>query len=226
MPVSSNAFIAQLRGDAGPLRPGPRVLAPEAVDTAHRARLVAGMAEAVVEKGYTGTTIADVVARAQVSRRTFYAHFPDKEACFLAAYDAASNLLMATIAQAVERSAGRSWQERVGLGVSTYLHAMAAEPVLTRAFLVEVLAAGPEALARRRAVHARFARLLEDLVARHLEELPSGLPLRPALATALIGGVNELVLLAVEEGRAQDLPEYADVAAQLVRAVLEPPAGG
>ena len=45
------------------------------------------MAQVVAEKGYAATTVADVVERAGVSRRTFYEQFADKEACFLAAYD-------------------------------------------------------------------------------------------------------------------------------------------
>ena len=152
--MASDTFIARLRGDAATLRPGPRVLAPETVDSVHRARLVAGMAEAVVEKGYAGTTIADVVARAQVSRRTFYAHFPDKATCFLAAYDAASDLLMALIEHAVDRIAGCSCLERGAWGVLAYLHGMAAEPGLSRSFIGEVLYAVREDLELRRCKHA------------------------------------------------------------------------
>ena len=46
------------------------------------------MADAVAENGYAATTIADVVSRAGVSRKTFYEHFDGKQECFLALYDA------------------------------------------------------------------------------------------------------------------------------------------
>lgn len=219
--VTSGGFIEALKGEAGVLRPGPRVLAPETVDGVHRARLLAGMAEAAAEKGYAATTVADVVRRAQVSRRTFYAHFADKDACFLAAYDACADLLIGVVGQVFD-SSDAPWPERVELGVSAYLHAMAGEPALTRVFLIDILAAGPDALARRRAVHRRFERLLLDLVERHLDELPPGVSLDPAMATAIIGGVHELVLLAVEDDRAGELPLIVDAAARLVRAVLAP----
>src|SRR4051812_42933268 len=77
----------------------------------HRERLVLGMVTAVAERGYAATTITDVVRHARVSRRTFYEHFADKEACFLAAYDAVSDAVLADIAGAAEEAAG--WESRV-----------------------------------------------------------------------------------------------------------------
>ncbi|HVY97342.1 MAG TPA: TetR/AcrR family transcriptional regulator [Solirubrobacterales bacterium] len=40
------------------------------------------MIESVAEKTYAGTTISDIVARASVSRTTFYKRFVDKRTCF------------------------------------------------------------------------------------------------------------------------------------------------
>ena len=59
----------------------------------HRARLTGGLAAAIAEKGYAAVTIADVVRHARVSKRTFYEHFADKEACFLALYAETSDEL-------------------------------------------------------------------------------------------------------------------------------------
>src|ERR1700677_3114544 len=67
----------------------------------HRGRLLVAIVDAVAERGYGATTIADIVALAKVSRRTFYEHFVDKEACFLQAYDAATAILLAAIGDAV-----------------------------------------------------------------------------------------------------------------------------
>ena len=52
------------------------------------------MAEAVGERGYTETTVRDVLERARMSRRTFYELFDNREECFLAAYDQARSELM------------------------------------------------------------------------------------------------------------------------------------
>jgi hypothetical protein len=43
------------------------------------------------------------------------------------------------------------------------------------------------------------------------------------MATAIVGGINELVLVAAEKGRAGQLRELADTATELVRAVLVAP---
>src|SRR5689334_1416421 len=72
---------------------------PETSD--HRERLLVGMADAIRERGnFASTTVAEIVARARTSRRTFYEHFMDREACFLALADEISEGLMATIAAA------------------------------------------------------------------------------------------------------------------------------
>ena len=184
-------------------------------------RLLEAMADSITEKGYAATTIADVVRRAQVSRRTFYEHFADKDACFLAAYDACSDLLMGLIAAVIEES-DAPWDERIALAVNAYLGAMTGEPALTRVFLVDILGAGPQALARRRAVHGRFADLLLELVERFRDDLPPGVGLEREMASAIIGGVNELVLLAVDDGLEEALPRLARTATALVRAVLAP----
>jgi len=56
------------------LPPGRHGLPREFVVHNQRERLIAGLAEAVAEHGYSGTTIAHITAHAAVSRRTFYEH--------------------------------------------------------------------------------------------------------------------------------------------------------
>ncbi|MGZ4202871.1 MAG: TetR/AcrR family transcriptional regulator, partial [Thermoleophilaceae bacterium] len=141
---------------------GPHRLAREEVLASQRGRMLAAMAEAVAEKGYAATTVADVVGRAGVSRKTFYEHFNDKEECFLAAWDAGVETLIGALTRATLETDGR-WQDRVRAGVRAYLETLAAVPAFARTFLIEVLAAGPRALERRAAVHKRFADLLREL---------------------------------------------------------------
>src|SRR3982750_3956300 len=69
------------------LPPGRHGLPREFVAHNQRERLIAGLAEAVAENGYAGTTIAHITRHAAVSRRTFYEHFNSKDECFVAAYD-------------------------------------------------------------------------------------------------------------------------------------------
>src|SRR3954454_22295205 len=69
------------------LPPGRHGLARELVAENQRERLLNGVVEAVAEHGYNATTIRAITAAAQISRRTFYEYFRDKEGCFLAAYE-------------------------------------------------------------------------------------------------------------------------------------------
>jgi AcrR family transcriptional regulator len=180
------------------------------------------IAEAVAKKGYMATTIGDIVRLAHTSRRTFYEHFPDKETCFLATYDAAADLVMAVVAATVNE--GGPWDERVVAGVDAYLDGLARLPAFTRVFLVEILAVGPNALARRRAVHERFAELLRSLVAEARPEHPDLRELSPAMSIAVVGGVSELVLVAVERSPAEpELAGLREAASDLVRSVLTGP---
>ena len=184
----------------------------------HRDRLVLGMVAAVAERGYAATTITDVVRQARVSRRTFYEHFDDKEACFLAAYDAVADAVLADIAGAASETAG--WEERILAGVRAYLRALAAAPEVARVFTVEILSAGPSALARRRAVLRRFAAHIQGQVA---EAIAGGAPTRPlsdAAALALVGAIHELVLATLEEGRGDALPALDRDLADTLSAVL------
>ena len=52
-----------------------------------RERIITALVDTVAERGYNATTVAHITKAASVSRRTFYEHFADKEACFLAAYE-------------------------------------------------------------------------------------------------------------------------------------------
>jgi AcrR family transcriptional regulator len=68
----------------------------------HRARLTEALAASIEEKGYRATTVADVVRLARTSRRTFYEHFADRDACFLALFDETTDRVMEQLAAAVE----------------------------------------------------------------------------------------------------------------------------
>jgi AcrR family transcriptional regulator len=177
-----------------------------------------GLAAALVEKGYAAVTIADIARHARVSKRTFYEHFADKQQAFLAVYAAASDRLLRLVDKAATPEL--DWQQQIAAAVRAYLSALQEEPALTRTILVEIQSAGPEALRLRRRGQQRFAAMLAERVADGVREHPARRPLSPAMATAVIGGINELVLEAVEQGRAEQLTDLDAVVIEFVRAVL------
>jgi len=140
---------------------GRHGLTREEVAGDQRRRIMAAMAEVMSEQGYAATTVADVIGRAGVSRETYYQQFRSKLDCFLAAFAAASTELFAPIEARValvtdgtdEPTPGHrldAFDELLG----AYLDGITSRPELARVFLVEVYAAGPEALARRARVQA------------------------------------------------------------------------
>jgi AcrR family transcriptional regulator len=185
----------------------------------HRARITGGLAAAIAEKGYAAVTIADVVRHARVSKRTFYEHFADKEACFLALYAETSDDLLELIASAAASAAG-PWDARLAAAARAYFERVAAEPELIRAALLEIQAAGPRARGLRREVQRRYAEQLRTLSIAAAAEEHGISALSPALATAVVGGLNELMLEAAEAGQASHMGELAAAATELLRAVL------
>jgi AcrR family transcriptional regulator len=125
-----------------------------------RLRLLTAMTEAVAEKGFARTVVADVVARSGVSRATFYQLFRDKEACFEAAYEMSAELVAQVMeAGLVELSDGSGSAgplEKLERVLDFYIDTLAGAPALARVFLVEVYAAGPRVIAQRRASLDRF----------------------------------------------------------------------
>ncbi|MDL5154569.1 TetR/AcrR family transcriptional regulator [Actinomycetospora termitidis] len=168
----------------------------------HRDRLIAAMGELLAEQGYASVTVTDVVARARVSKRTFYQHFADREECLLATYRVVAEAPLHRIAAAAAQTVGTGApvREEIAGVTGAYLAAMAEHPLLTRAMLTEVGSAGPAGLAVRREVLQRFADGLVALAAAGGRDLPAG------VALALVGGINELVLEAVES---PDVPASA-----------------
>jgi AcrR family transcriptional regulator len=184
---------------------------------AHRHRLLEGMARAVAAKGYADTTIADIVREASVSRRTFYEHFAAKAECLIALYEAASHNLLKVLRSAIDPA--KDWRDQVDLALAAYLQGMAQNPVLLRTLLMEILGLGPQGLAARRRVNLEVAGFMLGVVNGAQARGASQAPLSPELAMAVVGGINELVLQAVEEGRTASLQELVAPAGQLLRAV-------
>jgi len=198
--------------------PSPVPTVPADASETHRLRILEGMATVLAEKGYQAATIADIARRARVSKRTFYEHFADKEACFIACYALAGEFLIQTIMTAAFQDL--PWDKRLRAATHAYLFALESRAELTRALMMDIYAAGPAALQARRAVQKRFADQLRRLVTLAAKDNPGVRKLSAAMATAVIGGINELVLLAVEEGRTQSLTQLAGTADELLRAVL------
>jgi AcrR family transcriptional regulator len=182
----------------------------------HRERLVAGLAASIRERGYRATTITDVVRHARTSRRSFYEQFEDRDACFLALFDALHALLIEHVAAAVDPSA--VWERQVDQALGAYLDAIAAEPQLTVSFVRELPALGAVGSARQRAVLESFAALLMRLVDTEAMRRSGVAPVSLETALMLVGGLRELLAYVVESGG--DPARLRPVAGNVFKSVL------
>ncbi len=165
-----------------------------------RERILDAVLQAASQSGYAAMRIEDVIALAGVSRRTFYDHFANKEEAFLAAYELVLEQLLSGVTSAF--ASGESWTSRVRRGLAAFLNLLASEPVLAQVCVVEALAAGPRALARRTEAMAAFQALLQP---------PKGDALAtstapPVAVEAIVGGIYEVIYSRVTSNRTEELP--------------------
>jgi AcrR family transcriptional regulator len=170
------------------------------VTESQRNRIHQAMIEVVSERGYPETRVVDVIGVAGVSRKTFYELFDSKEDCFLAAYDVLLDNLLSETSDAFESLAGASWAERVTAALAALLDHLARHPDEARFAIVEVLAAGPKALARRDAALRQFTGFIEAGRSETSVELPG------ITSLAITGGINELLYSEILHGAASRLP--------------------
>jgi AcrR family transcriptional regulator len=200
---------------------GRHSLTREEVVASQRARLIDAMAHIVAEKGYAATTVADVVERAGVSRRTFYEQFTDKEACFLAAYDAGLAAVLTRIRDAVDVNPAAGWRERARAGVESFLALLASEPAFAQALQVEILTAGPAALDRRAGMLVMFSGIWRNVHERARAEEPALPPLPDEVFTILSAGLEELIRDCIRTRGPAVLPDLADPIVCTVFAIFE-----
>jgi AcrR family transcriptional regulator len=194
----------------------------ELVESIQRARLLNAMIEVAAERGYLGASVGHVVARAGMSRRTFYEMFESREDCFLAAFDTGVERAAAALAQGYERE--RTWRGGVRAALIELLELLDREPALARMCMVEALAAGPLPLERRAEVLRRLARTLEDVAT---QERRGGR--EPVLLSAegIVGGALSVAHTRLLEQRPGSLLELLpQLMALIVLPYLGPRAAG
>lgn len=113
-----------------------------------RARVQRALAEEMAAREDPhAATVADVVARAGVSRRTFYELYADREDCFLAALESGLQLAGEEMYAAYARRA--RWQDGIRAALAELLGLLDREPALARLCVVYALGGGARVLRRR-----------------------------------------------------------------------------
>jgi AcrR family transcriptional regulator len=166
-------------------------------------RLICAVADCVAARGYAATSVADIIAVAGVSRKTFYEHFDGKEACFLASYDTGAHAIFQAMTDAVEGLDG--WRSVLDAVFSTWLEFLQADLAFTRAYMIEFWAAGDAARDRWQERRDRTTGLLKTLHRQARREDPTIVPVSDTVLAAVVGGTNRVVISHVLAGRSEPL---------------------
>lgn len=153
------------------------------VSEIQRARMISAAIEAIKENGYAHLTVAQVIARAKVSRKTFYDLFDDRDDCFLAVFEVTLGQLSAMVVEAYEAEQG--WRDGVRAGLAALLASIDEDPELARLYIVDALGGGPRVLAERAGVIAKLRKVID-----RGREVPGAKPEPPRVtAEGVIGAV-------------------------------------
>ncbi|WP_327141483.1 TetR/AcrR family transcriptional regulator [Nocardia sp. NBC_01327] len=188
---------------------GPHRLTRAEVAESQRGRLFIAMLDAVAESGYHPVTVADLVARAKISRRTFYELFDSKEECFAAAFEMVVEVANGRLTAAIKAAGQLDWRQLVCTSLTAYFDILAEEPAIARALHVEALIAGPPLAGYRRRLMTVFAdrmRAARELAVQQ-DELSGQLP--DVVYDFLIGGIDDRIRECMQTAGPAALPGLA-----------------
>ena len=199
----------------------------ELVEASQRQRLLHGVTVTVADMGYGPATIADITARAGVSKKTFYEHFPDKLACFIAAYDHGRHAMLEAVIDASlgAREAGLGPIDQLRAANRGYLAFLVDEELYARTFLLEILAAGPEAIARHRECREDFIQSMRAWHEQAREQHPDWPPASGFAYEAATGAAHEISTGRVATRRTAELLTLEDELVDVQLAILRVPTG-
>lgn len=174
------------------------------VEGIQRARMLSAVSRVAAERGAANLTVAHVVERAGVSRRTFYELFTGAEDCLLAAMEQA--LVRAKECVFGDYDLKAPWRNRIRAALVALLRFCEEEPATARLLVVESLAAGPTIMERRRyALEPVIAAIDEG---REPAKASSALP--PLTAEGVVGGVLSVIHERVLAGERTPLVQLAN----------------
>ena len=185
-----------------------------------RARLFAAAAGVFARSGYADATAEAIAREASMSKATFYEHFGNKEECIVALFDAAIDVILGAMRAAGDRNLDADPAVRVGALAEAFLAALEQFPDEARTLLVEVVGAGPRALARRDRALDGVAQYIDDLNRRDFDRGAAPRFASPHDAFAIVGAVVELASRQIRTGRPAAIAELEPVVERLTMGLL------
>jgi len=168
---------------------------PTRTDEQH-ARLMEGLAASIREKGLAGTQVSDIVRHAHASRRTFYNHFEDKEACFVELMTTLADAFLEEVDRAIDREAPIATQ--IEQAIDTYLGLITGDPALVSTFASPAL--GERTVLAQRDGFERYAELIVAVVEGDSARDPRVRPISIERAYMLVSGLHQTLVRALVRG--------------------------
>lgn len=164
------------------------------------ARLLEGLAASIREKGLARTQVTDIVRHARASRRTFYNHFEDKEACFVELMNTLSDAFLEQVDRSIDRAAPIETQ--IDQAIDTYLGLVTSDPGLTQTFANA--ATGERIVIAQRDAFERYAALIVAVVGSDSARDPQVQPVSVERAYMLVSGLHHTLVRALVRGEELD----------------------
>jgi AcrR family transcriptional regulator len=197
----------------GLLPPGrPRISELEVAEN-HRLRILYAVACLAEQKGYAGTTVAEITKLASVEGSTFYRLFADKQEAFSAVLELGFQQMMDVTARGF--FAGQGWPQRSWEAARALTQLLDANPLVANLGFVEAYAVGPGAVQRIEDSHTAFMFFLQEGLLQQPEREP---PSRVAME-AIVAGIFEIVYLHV---RKRGKPQLATLLPHIAHLWLAP----
>lgn len=163
----------------------PVAVTREGVEDAQRQRILRATGELVAKRGYDDVTVELIIKRARVSFKTFYKHFPNKEASFLALFDATMERSRRQIDAALAADPDAPWPQQVIAAMHALFASILSDPLIARATIVEAPTVGPVIIAR----YETAMTSLSPLLRLGREHSPAAAELPATLEDTLAGGL-------------------------------------
>jgi len=206
----------------GSLPKGRHGLSREQVAASQRTRLLRAAVELGTERGFAHLTLSDLVGRAGVARSTFYEHFADKQQCFLAAFDYASDRVLEHVLADGPPAPGE-YATPVHAYVARLLDLCLEEPALVRLVAADAGGLGPAVSVRQRSARSRLADYLVAARASDVRDEPALAPISHLRALAIVGAITEVLQFTLHESGLEALPALERELTTIALALLEAP---
>ncbi len=184
-------------------------------------RLIEALATLIEDRGYSATTVVDIVRVASASKRTFYQHFDNKQQCYLALLQSRTAVLIDRIRSEVDQEA--HWHDQVRQMIEAYAAHLGSRPLVSLSWIRDLPALGVSARPTQRTNYTALADVIRDMTANPGFRRGGVPPVSRVKMVILLGGLRELAAQTVEDG--SELRRAVEEATDIAIAILQTPSG-